>query len=35
MMDATLRFTVGEYLEWGNPNQKAAYDYMKTYSPLR
>ncbi len=33
MMDATLPLTVGEYLEWGNPNQKAAYDYMKTYSP--
>ena len=25
--------TVGEYLEWGNPNEQAAYDYMKTYSP--
>jgi len=24
---------VGEYLEWGNPNEKAAYDYMKSYSP--
>jgi oligopeptidase B len=33
MMDATLPLTVGEYLEWGDPNQKAAYDYMKTYSP--
>lgn len=33
MLDATLPLTVGEYLEWGNPNQKAAYDYMKTYSP--
>jgi len=33
MMDATLPLTVGEYLEWGNPNDKAAYDYMKTYSP--
>jgi oligopeptidase B len=33
MMDATLPLTVGEYLEWGNPNEKAAYDYMKTYSP--
>ncbi len=33
MMDATLPLTVGEYLEWGNPNQKAAYDYMKSYSP--
>ncbi len=33
MMDATLPLTVGEYLEWGNPNEQAAYDYMKTYSP--
>jgi oligopeptidase B len=33
MMDATLPLTVGEYLEWGNPNETAAYDYMKTYSP--
>jgi oligopeptidase B len=33
MMDATLPLTVGEYLEWGDPNQQAAYDYMKTYSP--
>ena len=33
MMDASLPLTVGEYLEWGNPNEKAAYDYMKSYSP--
>ncbi|MFL6465154.1 MAG: S9 family peptidase [Bryobacteraceae bacterium] len=33
MMDASLPLTVGEYLEWGNPNEKAAYDYMKNYSP--
>jgi oligopeptidase B len=33
MMDASLPLTVGEYLEWGNPNEKKAYDYMKTYSP--
>jgi oligopeptidase B len=33
MMDATLPLTTGEYLEWGNPNEKAAYDYMKSYSP--
>jgi oligopeptidase B len=33
MMDATLPLTVGEYLEWGDPNDKAAYDYMRTYSP--
>jgi oligopeptidase B len=33
MMDASLPLTVGEYLEWGNPNEQAAYDYMKSYSP--
>jgi oligopeptidase B len=33
MWDASLPLTVGEYLEWGDPNQKAAYDYMKSYSP--
>ncbi len=33
MMDASLPLTVGEYLEWGNPNEKKAYDYMKSYSP--
>jgi len=33
MLDASLPLTVGEYLEWGNPNEKAAYDYMRTYSP--
>ena len=33
MLDPSLPLTVGEYLEWGNPNEQAAYDYMKTYSP--
>ncbi len=33
MMDASLPLTVGEYQEWGNPNEKAAYEYMKSYSP--
>jgi len=33
MLDASLPLTVGEYEEWGNPNQKAAFDYMLTYSP--
>jgi oligopeptidase B len=33
MWDATLPLTIGEYLEWGDPNEKAAYDYMKSYSP--
>src|SRR5438270_13327607 len=33
MLDASLPLTIGEYLEWGNPNEKAAYDYMNSYSP--
>jgi oligopeptidase B len=33
MLDASLPLTVGEYEEWGNPNEKAAYDYMLKYSP--
>ncbi len=33
MLDETLPLTVGEYEEWGNPKEKAAYDYMITYSP--
>jgi oligopeptidase B len=33
MMDATLPLTVGEYLEWGDPNDKAAFAYMRSYSP--
>jgi oligopeptidase B len=33
MMDRSLPLTVGEYLEWGDPNEAPAYDYMKSYSP--
>jgi oligopeptidase B len=33
MLDASLPLTVGEYLEWGNPNDKAAFAYMRSYSP--
>ena len=33
MLDATLPLTVGEYLEWGNPNEEPAYQYMRSYSP--
>ena len=33
MSDATLPLTTGEYIEWGNPNTKAEYDYIKSYSP--
>lgn len=33
MMDASLPLTVIEYDEWGNPNEKEYFDYMKSYSP--
>jgi oligopeptidase B len=33
MLDASLPLTVGEYEEWGNPNKKPDYEYMKQYSP--
>ena len=33
MLDATLPLTTSEYIEWGNPNDKPAYEYMKKYSP--
>jgi oligopeptidase B len=33
MLDTSLPLTVGEFSEWGNPNVKAEYDYMKTYCP--
>jgi oligopeptidase B len=33
MLDATLPLTVAEYEEWGNPNEQAAFEYMRSYSP--
>ena len=33
MLDETIPLTTGEYDEWGNPNDKKYYDYMKSYSP--
>jgi oligopeptidase B len=33
MLDASLPLTVGEYEEWGNPNEKQYYDYIKSYAP--
>jgi oligopeptidase B len=33
MLDATLPLTVPEYLEWGNPNVKRDYEYIKSYCP--
>ena len=34
MLDPTLPLTVPEYDEWGNPEDKAYFDYMHSYSPL-
>jgi len=33
MLDDTIPLTTGEYDEWGNPNKKEYYEYMKSYSP--
>jgi oligopeptidase B len=33
MLDPSLPLTTSEFIEWGNPNDKPAYDYMKQYSP--
>ena len=33
MLDPTIPLTVLEYQEWGNPENKEYYDYMKSYSP--
>ena len=33
MLDASLPLTTSEYLEWGNPNEKPAFDYIMSYSP--
>jgi oligopeptidase B len=33
MLDDSIPLTTGEYDEWGNPNQKKYYDYIKSYSP--
>lgn len=33
MLDESIPLTTNEFDEWGNPKQKAAYDYMKSYSP--
>jgi len=33
MLDDSIPLTTGEYDEWGNPNEKDYYDYMKSYSP--
>lgn len=33
MLDDSIPLTTGEYDEWGNPNDKLYYEYMKSYSP--
>ena len=33
MLDASIPLTVGEYDEWGNPNEEEYYFYMKSYTP--
>ena len=33
MLDATLPLTTEEYIEWGNPNIKEQYRWMRAYSP--
>ena len=33
MLDDSIPLTTGEYDEWGNPNDKTYYEYMKSYSP--
>ncbi len=34
MLDESIPLTTGEYDEWGNPNDKKAYHYIKSYSPI-
>jgi oligopeptidase B len=33
MLDESIPLTTGEYDEWGNPNVKKYYNYIKSYSP--
>ncbi|MDR6302180.1 S9 family peptidase [Mesonia maritima] len=33
MLDDSIPLTTGEYDEWGNPNNREYYEYMKSYSP--
>lgn len=33
MLDDSIPLTTGEYDEWGNPNEKSYYNYIKSYSP--
>jgi oligopeptidase B len=33
MLDGSLPLTVSEYAEWGNPEDRAAFEYLRAYSP--
>lgn len=33
MLDESIPLTTNEFDEWGNPKNKEAYDYIKSYSP--
>ena len=33
MLDTSIPLTTGEFDEWGNPQEKAYYDYIKSYAP--
>lgn len=33
MLDTSIPLTTGEFDEWGNPEEKEYYDYIKSYSP--
>lgn len=33
MLDESIPLTTNEFDEWGNPKEKAAYEYLKSYSP--
>lgn len=33
MLDESIPLTTNEFDEWGNPKEKAAYNYIKSYSP--
>lgn len=33
MLDATLPLTTSEYMEWGNPHEREAFEYIRAYAP--
>ena len=35
MTDSCQPLVTEEYEEWGNPNNKAVYDYMSSYDPIK